>query len=292
MSPGRQGMLLMAVVAVAWSGVEALAAHALQGYSPYQTVWTRYAVHVGLMLLVWGWREPGSLWRTDRPAFQVARSLLMFAMPVSWVVAARHGVDSATLLAVFWVSPLLVIAFSGIFLSERAPAAVWVVGALGCAAAWLALRPAHLSSWQSWLFPLLAALSFSLYVVMTRSLRGETGRVNLFYTALVVLLALTPAMPAVWIPPSPADLAAFVGVGLLGYLVLLALDRAAAATPVFMLAPFAYLQLVAALGLAWGMGQGRPGTETAIAVVLIAAIALFMWMRDASLLRPCDAGES
>jgi len=285
-------MLLMAVVAVAWACIEALAAYALADYSPYQTVWTRYAVHVGLMLLVWGWREPDSLWRTDRPAFQVARSLLMLAMPASWVIAGQQGVDTATLQGVFWVSPLLVIAFSGIFLAERAPAAVWVAGAVGCAAAWLALRPGHLSSWQSWPFPLLAALAFSLYVVMTRSLRDEAGRVNLFYTALVVLVALSPAMPSVWIPPSAADLAAFVVIGLLGYLLLLALDRAAAVAPVFVLAPFAYLQLVAALGLEWGAGQARPGAEAAIAIMLIAAIALFMWMRDGSLPRPCEAGES
>ena len=100
------------------------------------------------------------------------------------------------------------------------------------------------------------AVTFSLYVVMTRSLRSETTRANLFYTALGVFLMLSPAMPSLWIMPTLPHFAAIVGVGLLGLATLYALDRLAAAAPVSVSAPFAYLQIAVTAGLAVAAGIG------------------------------------
>ena len=58
MSPARYSMLLMIGFGVLWAAVESVAVHLSRGYSPYQVVWTRYAVHLGFMLAVWGWRQP------------------------------------------------------------------------------------------------------------------------------------------------------------------------------------------------------------------------------------------
>ena len=88
MSPRRRAMLLMLGFVTLWALIEAMAAHVLRRYSPYQVVWTRYAVHLLLMLLVWGWRQPATLWRTGRPVFQLARSLLMLGMPASWIIGS------------------------------------------------------------------------------------------------------------------------------------------------------------------------------------------------------------
>ena len=97
------------------------------------------------------------------------------------------------------------------------------------------------------LLPFVMAITFAAYVVMTRVLRTEPGHVNLFYTALGVFLALSPFIPAVWIMPNGQDLLVLTGIGLIGYLALFALDRMAAAAPVSISAPLAYLQLPFAL---------------------------------------------
>ena len=123
------------------------------------------------------------------------------------------------------------------------------------------------------------ALSFSLYVVMTRSLRSEGTRTNLFYTALGVFVLLSPLMPGVWIAPPLHDLAVMTGVGLLGWLGLWALDRLAAAAPVSVAAPLACLQLPFALALAGAWHGVRVPSAALAGLVLIAGVACFLLAR-------------
>jgi drug/metabolite transporter (DMT)-like permease len=276
-------MLLMVAFAALWALVEAIAAYVLRRYSPYQVVWTRYAVHVALMLALWGWREPASLWRTPRPVFQLARSMLMLGMPASWVIGQQMGLDSATLMAVFWVSPLLIIALAAAFGGERVPAGVWIAGIVGYAGALLLHPPAGWPPWPLLGFAVAMALCFSAYVVMTRSLRSEPTRVNLFYTAFGVLVALTPAMPVVWTMPNAVDLMVMVAIGVLGYFCLYFLDRMAHAAPVSIPASFAYVQLAIFLGMGTvtgGFGGHSPRREIA-GLVLVGAACLYLWAREA-----------
>ena len=100
MSTERRSMLLMITFVALWTLVEATAANLLNKYTAYQIVWTRYAVHLALMLALWGWRDPASLWRTRRPGFQIARSSLMMVMPVSWFLGSQSGVPMGTTMRV------------------------------------------------------------------------------------------------------------------------------------------------------------------------------------------------
>ena len=277
-------MLLMALFVALWAAVEELAAGALQRYSPYQVVWTRYVVHVLFMVAVWGWREPASLWKTGRPVFQVLRSMLMLGMPASWIIAMQLGVGGGTLMSVFWMSPLLILAFAKLFLGERATWLLWIAALVACAGAWLLTGPSLPASLSLLFFPIGMAVTFSLYVVMTRSLRSETPRANLFHSAFWVALLLTPAMPTLWITPAPQDLLAMIGVGLLGFAALFALDRMAAAAPVSVSAPASYLQLVFSIAIAWLFGHGHGGQWTAMGALLISGAVLFVWAHKPGLL--------
>jgi drug/metabolite transporter (DMT)-like permease len=205
--------------------------------------------------------------------------MLMLGMPASWALAMQSGVSTGTLMATFWLSPLLILAFGRLFLGERAAPTVWLASGVGCAGALLLTHPGPLPSPILLVLPLAMAVCFSLYVVMTRSLRSETTRANLFYTAFGVFVVLTPLMPHVWLAPSPHDLAVLIGVGLLGYLTLFALDRLAAAAPVSVAAPLAYLQLAFALVIAVGMGSHGLPMSAAAGLLLIVGAAVCLWAR-------------
>lgn len=283
MSPGRRSLVLMSVFAALWAGVELLAGGVLARYSPYQVVWTRYATHIGLMLLVWGWHAPGALWRTQRRAYQFGRSVLMLGMPASWIVAVQHGADPALVMAVFWLSPLLIVALAHLLLGERAPWPVWATSGLACIGANLMFPHRAPATTLGLLLALGMALCFSLYVVMTRSLRTEPVSANLFYTAFGVLLLLTPAMPGLWITPTRHDLMAMIGVGVLGLATLYALDRMAAAAPVSLAAAASGLQLVFLLGGGWATGHLDEGWRSAAAMLILVAVALYLWAREPAL---------
>src|SRR6476659_8413178 len=107
MTPERRAISWMLVLTALWVLVEVLAGFLRQSYSPFQVVWTRYAVHLLFMLAVWGPREPRTLWKTRRPAFQLTRSLLMLAMPAAVIVAMARGIEGDTIWTVFWVAPFL-----------------------------------------------------------------------------------------------------------------------------------------------------------------------------------------
>lgn len=279
MNGPRLSMLLAIAYVALWAVIEALAAKVLSRYSPYEVVWWRYAVHLGFMVAVWGWREPASLWRTKRPAFQLSRSMLMLGMPASWVMALQSGVNAGTLMSIFWLSPLLILAFAWIFLRERAPALVWLSCGVACVGAMLLTVPGPIPPPSLLVFPIGMAATFSLYVVMTRSLRSETTRANLFFTALGVFVVLTPVMPRVWVTPSLHDIGVFTGVGLLGYLALFALDRFAAAAPVSVAAPLVYLQLVFTVAIGWLLSGHRVTVWTLVGLLLITVAASFVWAR-------------
>lgn len=243
MTAAHRAILLMFVFGSAWVAVEVVGASLHRAYSPYEVVWGRYGVHLALMLVLFGRRDPVALLRTRRPAFQVARSGLMVIMPASFIMAIHRGVDPRIVTAGVALTPLLVTVFGAAFLRERPGPWGWIAAVVAVAAYVGCTLPLPSVPIGALVLPLVTATSFSLYVVMTRSLRTETTRANLFYTALGVFVVLSAFMVKVWVMPDAHDLERLVMIGLLGYIALYALDRSVAAAPVSVSAPLTACQI-------------------------------------------------
>jgi drug/metabolite transporter (DMT)-like permease len=264
----RRPLLLMATFAATWALIEAVAAGVLVRYSPFQVVFTRYGVHL-LFLFVLFRRTPRVLVRTTRPAFQVARSLLMLGMPACYVFSVQSGVPQSTLMMIFWLSPLLVMGLSAAFLREATRPADVGVALLAAFGTLLMTGRGPLTPASLAIFPLGMALTFSAYVVMTRGLRTEPTSANLFYTALGPFLALAPFMLSLWVTPTWRDALVMVSIGVVGLFALYALDRATATAPLSRSAPFLYLELPLAMLLEWGLGRFQPGHRTLVGIVTV-----------------------
>jgi drug/metabolite transporter (DMT)-like permease len=258
----------MATFAATWALIEAVAAGVLVRYSPFQVVFTRYGVHL-LFLFVLVRGSPRVLVRTTRPAFQVARSLLMLGMPACYVFSVQSGVPQSTLMMIFWLSPLLVMGLSAAFLREPTSPADAGVALLAAFGTLLMTGRGPLTPASLTIFPLGMALTFSAYVVMTRALRTEPTSANLFYTALGPFLALAPFMPALWVTPTWRDALVMVSIGVVGLFALYALDRATAMAPLSRSAPFLYLELPLAMLLEWGLGRFQPGHRALLGIVTV-----------------------
>lgn len=268
MSGHQRSTFYMVGFVFLWAFIELMGAVLLARYSAFQVVWTRYLVHLGLMVMIFGWRAPGSLLRTRRPGFQVLRSLMMLIMPASWVLATSMGAGW-TAAGWFWTAPLMILAFSALLLRERSSPAITLAAAVGGLAAVVLISGLSVPSGWQWLPVIGMAASFGLYVVMTRSLRTEPLRANLFYTALGVFVAVTPVVPAVWQTPGASDLALFVAVGGFGLVCLWCLDRAMAHAPVSDTAPLLLAQVPFMVSLGWIAGHDTPDNRT---LFLVAAI--------------------
>ncbi|MEZ5286495.1 MAG: hypothetical protein R2712_17150 [Vicinamibacterales bacterium] len=124
--------------------------------------------------------------------------------------------------------------------------------------------------------------TFALYVVMTRSLRSEDTRANLFYTALGVWVVLTPAMPWLWTTPTAGDLVVMAVIGGLGLFTLYAVDRAASLAPVSIAAPVIWMQLVVTTVASVALGAS-PGRRALAGSLVVLAVVAYMWVREPNL---------
>jgi drug/metabolite transporter (DMT)-like permease len=125
--------------------------------------------------------------------------------------------------------------------------------------------------------PIVMALSFSLYVVMTRQLHTEPVMTNLLYTALGVFIALTPFIPSQWVMPSPRDAFLLAGVGAVGLVALYALDRAASHSAVTTSIPMLYAYLPTMALVMWALYGVRPTRRVTGGAILIVAMLLLHW---------------
>lgn len=270
-------MLLLTAFTLAWALVEDVFGARLQGhYHLMQVVWCRYAAHLVLMLALCGWRTP-PMWRTQRLGFHLGRSLCMLVMPLSFALALTMGDGAGTVWAVFWVSPLVVLMLARLLLGERVPAWLWGVAAVGEVVAVLMLEPSLPRTLGGLALPLLMALSFSLYVVMTRSLRQEPVQVNLFYTALGVFLPLSVLMPFVWVTPGWHDALILSAIGVFGCGALWALDRACESAPVSRSAPTLHVHLLFIAVLDWAVAGEGLSARSMLGMTLIVAMLVVLW---------------
>lgn len=260
--------------------VETLPGFLSRRYSAYEIVWLRYSTHLALMLLLWAPRDPGRLLRTRRPVLHAVRSLTMLGMPTFFVLAiTRYPRDAV--MAVYWLEPLLAMLMAAVVLRERVGRRWWLAGLAAYAGALLLFPLRFVPPPGLLLTALSMAACFALYQVLTRAMSDETPTARLFYSALWVWLSLSLALPWIWTTPTVRDLALMMTIGVLGYVVLLFIDRALDVAPVSKVAPFALAQPLAAVVVDAGLWHQMPtrANLAGVAIVLAAWLA-FVWPRN------------
>jgi drug/metabolite transporter (DMT)-like permease len=266
----RAAVAIVGFVAL-WFVIEMVAAGVFRHMTAWQVVFIRYTLHLAIVLAIWGRKAP---WRTRRLRYQLARSSLMLVMPGAYVLGTSH-VAGDWINTIFWSAPVMVLVFAALLDEERASLTTWAAAALGGGAAWLYFAPSGFPSLATVAFGLAMSGSFALYIPMTRRLRDEPLRTNLFYTAVVPWTGLLPVMPRVWATPALPEVLGLLFIGGAGWIGLLLLDRAAEAAPVSHTAPLLHLQIGLAIMFTF-VARAYPGPRrfAAVAVLLAATVAL------------------
>ena len=134
-------------------------------------------------------------------------------------------------------------------------------------------------TWHA-VFPLVCALLFALYQVLTRKLAGrENALTTLFFTALVGALLTALPLPLTWQTPTPVQLAFMIGIGVLGGTGHFLLIRAVEAASPAALAPFIYTQLLWSTLLAYAVFDEFPdsGSLLGMAVIVLGGLMAVNW---------------
>jgi drug/metabolite transporter (DMT)-like permease len=245
-------------------------------YSVVQVVWARYASAVPVVLALTGPARWAGLLRTESVPVQLVRGTLPLLASAA-VILGLTLMPLADFTAISFVSPLLVVALSAALLRERVSLRSWIGVLCGFAGILVIVRPGFGALAWAAVFPFATAFLFALYQVLTRLVsRGDGPLATLAWTVLVGVALTTPLLPFDWRSVQGSDWILLVLSGLLFAAGQLLLIEAFARAPAAALAPFTYLQILAAT--AFGIvvfGEVPDGwTLSGTALVILAGLAV------------------
>lgn len=273
-------MVAMVLTAFFWAAIEILGGLIPKGYSPVQTVWSRYLVHILFMLVVFGPRRRTALVRTTCIGMQVSRALLMLGMPLCFILGVTL-LPLKVVWAVSWISSLVVLFLAAVALGERISPELWIVSGLGWIGVWLMLGAIPPPIDWRLIPPLGMGLCYAVYVIMTRTMRTESSCANLFHTALWVLLPLSLLIPFQWKMPTPRLLAVYAGIGILGYLCLYFLDKSMELAPAALSMPLIYTVPIWSSVLDYLVYGELPMKVTILgAMIVLGVISYVVWVES------------
>ena len=243
-----RGILLIIAAVSTFAVMDTTAKYLSHTYPVPAVAWARYAAQVLFMLAVLGPRLKLDLLRSRRPGLQIIRGVVL-AVSTMFFFSALSFMPIAEAVAITFLSPLLLTAMSVALLKERVRRSAWLALGAGFVGVLFIIRPGGDVFTVAAVLPVLTAVCFASYQLLTRRLAGvDATMTTLFYGAIVGTVLLALPLPFFWKPPESALhglLFAVLGVlGAVGHFVLIrAFEHASPAV----LAPFVYAQLVAIL---------------------------------------------
>lgn len=275
-----KGILLLVASTIAFSVCDIITKHLAASLPAAEIAWIRYAIFscivVPVVLLAGG----KALLRAQRPGLQVLRSFGMIASTIFFTMGLRY-LPVAESTAIYFVSPILIMALSILFLGESVGWRRWIAALVGLTGVIVVIRPGTDAFQATALFPLLGATSWAAGAVVTRKMSGSDHPLTtVAYSAVVGCLSLSVALPFNWVTPSAGQLGFAFLMGLFfavgQWLVVLAYRHGNASV----IAPFSYVQLLWAGALGYLVFGALPDGWTVVGACIIAASGLYTAYRE------------
>ena len=184
-----------------------------------------------------------SILKTKQPVAQISRGLLF----ISSLLMAIYSYTQVGLIvthALMAVFPLLTVLLSGLFLEEEITRIKVVAVAVGFLGVIIIINPINLEFSTVSVLPLISAVTFAIYAVLTRKVAStDNTETSFFWVSLVSAIAITIPSPLFYKPIQFSDLYFLVLLctfSLVGHFLLTNAYRHAEAS---VLQPFSYFHL-------------------------------------------------
>ncbi|MAZ22184.1 DMT family transporter, partial [Roseovarius sp.] len=273
----RLGILLMVVTTFIFAVQDGISRHLAGEYNVYMVVMIRYWFFAAFVIAVAARKAGGVLQAaaTTQPVFQAFRALLLVTEICVMIYAfTLLGLIEAH--AVFAAYPLLVAALSGPVLGEHVGWRRWAAIGVGFIGVLVILQPGLGVFQPAAIVPLIAALMFALYALVTRyAARRDSAATSFFWTGTVGSVAMTAVGIWFWEPMTGPDwgwMGALCITGALGHYTLIKCYEVAEASAV---QPFAYLQLVFVSIIGITVFSETIRTNVAVGACIVVAAGLF-----------------
>jgi len=237
------GVLLILVSCLVLASHDGLSKHLTLIYPVFLVIWARYMAQTVLMAALFAPRMGRRVFHTLRPGLQLCRGLSLVSVSMLFI-SGLSFIPLAEATAVIFLTPLLVTVASAL-LGEHVSRSQWLAVGCGLIGVMIIVRPGGALFTPAILLPFGAAVSFTLYQLVTRRLSATDHPVTSnFLTSVVGSLVMSMLVIFNWQTPTLHDallMAALGAMAMSGHLLLTNAFRFASAAT---LAPFTYAQII------------------------------------------------
>jgi drug/metabolite transporter (DMT)-like permease len=261
-------------------------------------LWARYLAQA-LTIGIWLAREGRSGFRSAHPKFQWMRGVLLLATSVI-AFSGLQLMPVAEFTALGMLTPVIVTMLAAWVLHEPVSRTRWALVCGGFVGAVIVIRPGGgVFGWVA-VFPLLMALCYGCFQVLTSRLAAlESPYTTQFYTGFIGTALVTPVVIYYWgdvanavRAVSASQLSLLLAIGVLSTIGHLLLIFAFGMAPMSTLMPFIYTQIAWALVTSWLVFRHIPDGWAWIGIAVIAgcgAASAWLNVRQANATRHPDS---
>ncbi|UVD55420.1 DMT family transporter [Rhizobium sp. Pop5] len=249
----------------------------------------RFAVQALCMLPIVLWRRSFADFSWSQNLFHAIRGAIITVSMISFVTTLKY-MAVADAIAIFFVEPIIVTIFGGIFLKETIGWRRYTACGVGFFGAMLIIQPSFEEVGYVALLPVLSALCVATFVLMTRvlshkedpwAMQFQMGIWGLLFCAALLVFGqgsgsdiFDPVMPegSAWLYLAGVGATAATA-GILGV-------YAYRAAPASTLAPLQYFEIVSATIFAWLVFGDFPNAVKWLGIMIIMASGFYILWRE------------
>ena len=245
-----------------------------------QITWARYFFTVVFTLPIMFFFFKRHLVWSDKPILQILRGLILLSANICFFYSISI-ISLAKALTLAFIAPLIVTAFSPVFLGEKVGFRRWTAVTIGFIGSLVVIRPGFLELNFASLAALCTGFLYGFYLIITRKLSSsDNPLLTLLLTGLVGAILVSLIIPFYWVKPSLNQWSLMAGIGVfacIGHLFLILSLKYADASK---LAPLGYTEIIPNIMIGYYFFNEIPDKWTYVGLFIIVLSGLYISRRE------------
>ena len=245
-----------------------------------QITWARYFFTVAFTFPIMLFFFRKNLVWTDKPKLQFIRGLILLTANICFFYAISV-ISLAKALTLAFVAPLIVTAFSPIFLGEKVGFKRWSAVIIGFIGSLIVIRPGFVEINLASIAALGTGIMYGFYLIITRKLStSDNPLLTLLLTGVVGAVIISAIMPFIWVRPTLNQWSIMAAIGLFAcighFFLILSLKYADASK----LAPLSYFEIITNIIIGFYFFNDFPDNWTFLGLLVIVLSGIYVSKRE------------